>query len=269
MRVLISLFLALSIPACDGGGGGGVNPAEDTAASDDAGGGGGCTLPDLTGRAYRVTVLESQQPTDALNPTFTQDIATWVNVLIFHVLEHDLEEGYIMMTTGPCSTEFEDPDAAEPVPAAFRYALPTEPFRVDLDGCSFRINEAAVLDMMFETLSKPYRIDRLFGDGLIREDLSGIDDGHLEGGILVETAVDLCTTIPGFGVVNFHWFMNMAHICPNFDTDDDGAMDAYYFSGTFTAEDVTELFVAGEVEPIESLINECEPHVDECVPRPR
>jgi len=265
MRAFFSIVLVLGVVVigCDNGGTDGGH-AEDTVTAEDEQG--GCILQDLTGRAYRVTVLESQEPTDALNPTFAQDIATYVNVLVFHIVEHNLEEGYIMMTAGPCSTEFEDPDAAELVVAAFRYALPVEPFRVDLSGCDFEIKEAAVLDMMFKTLNKPYRIDRLFGNGKIREDQTGIDEGYLAGGILLDTAIDLCTTIPGFGVVNFHWFMNLAHICPNFDTDDDGEMDAYFFSGSFTAEDVTDLFVPGEIVPIDSVVEVCKPHTEECIP---
>jgi len=120
--------------------------------------------------------------------------------------------------------------------------------------------------MMFATLNKPYRIDRLFGSGVIKEDLSGITEGHLEGGITLETTLDLCTTIPGLGVVNFHWFMNLAHICPNMDVDEDGTFDAYYFKGTFDATDVTDLFVPGDVVPIVSLVDECPLNDDECVP---
>ncbi|MFH1530196.1 MAG: hypothetical protein ABIK09_05600 [Pseudomonadota bacterium] len=265
MRVFLSLMMVLTMAACDSGNGSGVDtaPAEDTTAPEDSGGG---VLPDLTGKAFRITVLESQQPTDALNPTFAQDIATYVNVLVFYIVEHNPEEGYLMMLAGPCSTEFEDPDAEVLVPTAFHYGLVTEPFRVELDGCDFEIKEAAVLKMMFKTLNKPYIVDRLFGRGTIREDLSGIEDGHLEGGILVDTAIGLCTTIPGLGVVNFHWFMNLAHICPNFDTNDDDLMDAYYFAGTFDATDVTDLFVPGEIVPIDSVVEVCEPHNDECFP---
>ena len=271
MRSLLSLILVLSMAACDGGDGSSgdgtdTGPGADTAVQGDTAGPTGCTLPDLTGMAFRITLLESQQPTDALNPTFVVDIATYVNILVFYIVEHNLDEGYIMMTAGPCSAEFEDPDAEELVPTAFHYGLPTDPFRVELDGCKFNIEEAAVLDMMFKSLNKPYRLDRLFGSGVIREDLSGIDEGHLEGGILVDTAIDLCTTIPGMGVVNFHWFMNLAHICPNFDTDDDDVDDAYYFAGTFDATDVTDLFVPDEIVPIESVVVECVPHDDECIP---
>ncbi len=272
MRVLLSLMLVLTMAACDGGNdgnGGGVDttPAEDTAVPEDKGGG-GCDLPDLTGKAFRITVLESQQPTDALNPTFAVDIATYINILVFHIVEHNADEGYIMMRAGPCSAQFEDPDVApeDLVPTAFNYGLPTEPFRVEMDGCEFEIEEPAVLEMMFKTLNKPYKVDRLLGRGTIKEDLSGIENGQLEGGILVETAIDLCTTIPGFGVVNFHWFMNLAHICPNHDTDDDGEFDAYYFAGTFDATDVTDLFVPDEIIPISSQVDVCEPHDDECFP---
>ncbi len=268
MRVLLSLVLVFSmaVTACDdgdGGGGGGV----DTTQPEDTEDPGTCTLLDLTGRAYRITVLNSTEPTTLLNTTFTMDIATYVNVLVFYIVEHNMEEGYLMMTAGPCSTEFEDPDAEEPVVKAFRYALPVEPFRVELDGCAFAIEEAAVLDMMFETLSDSYRVDRLLGSGVIRQDLSGIDDGNLSGGILLETAINLCTTIPGLGVVNFHWFLTNSHICANFDTDDDGEMDAYYFVGTFNAEDATDVFVPGEIVPIESIVEECKPHDDPCYPK--
>ena len=267
MRVLLSLVLVFSmaVTACDdGGGGGGVDTtqAEDTPAGD----AGTSTVADLTGRAYRITVLNSTEPTTLLNTTFAMDIATYVNVLVFHIVEHNMEDGYLMMTAGPCSTEFVDPDAEEPVAKAFRYALPVEPFRVEMDGLKFVIEEPAVLDMMFETLSDSYRVDRLLGSGVIREDLSGIDEGDLAGGILLETAINLCTTIPGFGVVNFHWFLTNAHICPNFDTGDDGEMDAYYFAGTFNAEDATDLFVPGEIVPIESIVEECNPHDDPCYP---
>ena len=265
MRVLLSFILFLGMVGCDGGGTA-SGPGEDTAVPEDTVGPTGCTLEDLTGRAYRITVLESQQPTDALNPTFAVDIATYVNIIVFHIVEHNQEEGYLMMRAGPCSAAFVDPDAEPPVPTAFYYGLETTPFRVELDGCNFEITEPTVLDMMFKTLNKPYRVDRLLGNGTLKKDPSGIEDGHLEGGILVDTAIDLCTTIPGFGVVNFHWFMNLAHICPNFDTDDDGAMDAYYFAGTFDAVEVTDLFVTDQIVPIESIVEVCDPHDAECFP---
>ncbi len=263
MRALLSLVIILLMVACDGTD---TGPGVDTPAPEDTIVPTGCVLPDLTGMAFRITLLESQQPTNALNSTFAMDIATYVNILVFHIVEHNLEESYIMMSAGPCSVEFEDPEAEELVPTAFHYGLATEPFRVEMDGCKFNIVEPAVLEMMFKTLNKPYRLDRLFGSGVIREDLSGIDEGHLEGGITLETAVDLCTTIPDLGVVNFHWFMNLAHICPNYDVNEDGVDDAYYFAGIFDAADVTDLFVPGEIVPIESVVDSCKSHNDECFP---
>ena len=155
MRVLLSLILLLGMVGCDGGGTA-SGPGEDTAVPEDTVGPTGCTLEDLTGRAYRITVLESQQPTDALNPTFAVDIATYVNIIVFHIVEHNQEEGYLMMRAGPCSAAFVDPDAEPPVPTAFYYGLETTPFRVELDGCNFEITEPTVLDMMFKTLNKPY-----------------------------------------------------------------------------------------------------------------
>ena len=276
MRVLLSLILVFAMAACDGGGNGDGNgsgtdtgPGVDTAAPEDTIIPSGCVLSDLTGMAFRITLLESQQPTDMLNSTFAMDIATYINILVFHIVEHNLEEEYIMMTAGPCSVEFEDPNAEELVPIAFHYGLPTEPFRVEMDGCKFNIEEPTVLEMMFESLNKPYRLDRLLGSGVIREDLSGIDNGHLEGGITLETAIDLCTTIPGLGVVNFHWFMNMAGMCPNFDINDDEVFDAYKFAGTFDAMDVTGLFVPGKIVPIESVVDVCEPNNDDRFPADR
>ena len=226
----------------------------------------GCQLPDLTGRSFRISILLVTAPTDALNQSFAADIDAHVNVLIFHVLDHNREEGWLRMATGPCSTTFADSADGVAVPAAFTYALETAPYRAELDGCRFEIFGPARLDLMFNTVNKPYGVEHLAGSGTFREDGSGIDEGLLEGGIPVESTYDLCTMIPGMGVVNFHWFMTLAHLCPTLDLDGDGEPDAYQFSGAFTAEDVTDYFMDDQIIPIESLVTECLIHDQECIP---
>ncbi|MFH1529296.1 MAG: hypothetical protein ABIK09_01035 [Pseudomonadota bacterium] len=263
---ILGLILALSLFGCDSGGGssgGGVDTTgggEDTpvpAAS--------CAdLVDLTGRSFAITKLNATYPTGNLDPVWAKDISTYELVLVFNVVEHDRDGGTLTLTMTSALAEMDGE-----TPVAYTYALVPAQFQTALEddpnGCKFVIaaDNKIELDIITPTVSKPFHIEGITGSGVIGDDGTTISDGFLQGGIRETEAEDLCLEVVGLGTVNFHWFMNMAHLCADYDLDGDGTNDAYFFEGYLDAE-LTTLFQPG-ITPIESLVETCEPDTDECL----
>ena len=266
---VLALILTLALFGCDSGGGGngGGGGGEDT-----AGGGEDTVVPasscaelvDLTGRSFKITKLNATYPTDNLDPVWAKDIGTYDLVLIFNVVAHDTAAGVLTLTMTSAVAELVDGE-----PVAYTYALEPAQFQAALEedpnGCKFVIAEGdeIELDIITPTVSKPFHIEGITGSGVIGNDGTTIRDGFLQGGILESEAEDLCLEVVGMGTVNFHWFMNLAHLCADYDLDGDGTVDAYFFEGYFDAE-LTDLFQPG-ITPIESLVESCDPHTDECM----
>ena len=264
------LTLALAMFGCDSGddGGSGGGPGADT-----TGGGGEDTtvvpeascadLVDLTGRSYKITKLNATYPPDNLDPGWAKDIGTYDLVLIFNVVAHDVAAGSLTLTMTSAVAEMVDG-----APVKYTYALEPAQFEAALEddpnGCKFVIAEGSEieLDIITPTVSKPFHIEGITGSGVIGNDGTTITDGFLQGGILEAEAEDLCLEVVGMGTVNFHWFMNLAHLCADYDLDGDGTTDSYFFEGYLDAE-ITDLFQPG-ITPIESLVETCEAHTEEC-----
>lgn len=230
-------------------------------------------LPDLTGRSYRVTMLKGVSPTDIVNPTWEEDIASFDLVILFHVLSHDITTGDAVIHVTSCFTEFQM-DGEERardgegnlIPISHQFALEPAVIATRFVGKSFRIDDPISLNIVTRTVSKPFHIFGVTGRGDFNEDGSRLTECWLEGAIRESETTDLCLAIPNMGSVNFHWFMNLANICPDRDIDEDGKMDSYFFKGYLGAKQIADdLFKEGIVE-IVSLIDECEPHTDTCVP---
>ncbi len=230
-------------------------------------------LPDLTGRSYRVTVLRGVEPTDIVNPTWEEDIANYDLALLFHVVQHDTSTGYATIQITSCATELQkddkgqrvlDPDG-NPIPLSFRFSLEPAEFTTRLEGTRFRISSPITLSVVTSTVSKPFQVFGVTGRGEFNEDGTRVRDTWLEGAILEEETLDLCLYIPGMGSVNFHWFMNLAQICPTEDTTGDEKPDSYFFKGFLGARQVADGLFQPGIQPIESLIDHCEPHTDPCI----
>jgi hypothetical protein len=277
---LVAIILGLAI-GCSGGEG---DPSEDISSSQDSkklqndqrdqenledqGNQSECPgLPDLSDRYFKIDMLEASEPTTELNSIWAQDIAEFELNLVFHIVSHDMEDNILDMRISAASAVKEGtPD--NPVAVGFNFALEPYEFQAKLEGCKFVISpdDPVFFDIVNETLTAPIKVEGISGYGEFSPDGTKIVYGDLSGYIALALAEGLCMTIPGIGTANFHWFMNLARICPNMDTDEDGELDGYFFSGIFSAQHTT-LMKEGIV-PIEIKSDECEPHQEICLEAP-
>jgi len=221
-------------------------------------------LPNLTGRAYRVTSIVATDPTDQVNEVWQTDIDNYDLVLIFYVKNHDqvAQTAEIHVTSGLAEKKKE---GDKWVPLNYHYALEPSIFTAVVKGCNFAWSEPIELDIQTPTVSKPFHIFGIEGNGRFSEDGSEIKDTWLEGAILESEAFDLCLLFPALGVLNFHWFMNAAYLCPTFDSDGDGKIDSYKFKGKIEAVDETPLFKEG-MTPVVPQVTDCAVNDKPCVP---
>jgi hypothetical protein len=252
-------------PADTGNGGTVEDLIEETAAALDLPAGACSEMPDLTGRAYRVTSLIATQPTDQVNEVWATDIGKYDLVLVFYVVSHNVETGDVELQVTSASAEKTDNGDETFTPVSYKYLLEPATFAAFFDGCKLKWTDPIELNIVTPTISKPFHVFGIVGHVVMSPDGNKLLDSWLEGAILATETHDLCLTIPGLGVANFHWFMNLAHICPDFDSDGDGSIDSYRFSGHLSAVDETELFELG-VKPVESLVEDCVPNTEDCVP---
>lgn len=262
---LVYMFiLSLFVGACDSGGddegGKDTTPQQDTAAQDtltseDTESGEECPgLGDLTGKSWRILNLKATSPTDQLDSTWAQDIAAYDLIIVFRVTEHNLENNTLTMTVTSAKPVLEEVGGQKAI-KSYKYAIEPGVFQVKLNGCTFNITESFTLNVITPTVSKPFPVQVVKGKGKFADNGELINNGSLEGGILEESATDLCLVMPGIGTANFHWFMNLARICPDHDIDGDGTIDSYKFTGTFSAKQ--EDFFQEGLDPIIPGSTEC------------
>jgi hypothetical protein len=221
-------------------------------------------LPDMTGKVFRITSLDAKDPTDKMNEVWAADIGDYELVILFHVVEHDMVAGTAKLRVTSATSEKEVAEDGTITPLKYNYMLDPAVFNAYFEGCRIRWDEPIELDIVTATISKPFHVFGITGFCDISEDGTEILHSWLSGAILETEAQDLCMTIPGMGVANFHWFMNLAHICPVFDSDGDGVLESYKFTGTLSGVEETELFDEAII-PFTTDI-ECDPHLDQCQP---
>lgn len=281
MRAMLTIgMIAVMLTACGGGGDNSDDGQPDIVADtfgeeaiagtdveEDTGGVIECPgLPNLTGHAFRATSLVATEPTDKVNEVWATDIEAYTLVIVFYVLDHRPEEKVATVKVTSAWAEVEDDGAGNLTPLQYQYALEPMVFELGIDGCKLKIIDQIELDIMTPTVSKPFHVFGISGWGEITEDGKEITKLQLAGFIKESEAFDLCLEIPGLGAANFHWFMNLAHICANADSDGDGEVDSYYFKGVIKATQESDLFKPDESHPIETLVQECIPDEVACVP---
>ncbi len=222
-------------------------------------------LPDLTGKVYRVTEMNASHPTDKVNEVWNNDIGTCDLVILFHITEHNLETNVLQVEVTSAWADKTLDGEGNCVPKSYEFALEPAIMVMTIDGCAFDFSQKFDLNIVTPTVSKPFHVFGVTGDGIIAEDGSDIPYCKLSGLIAEEETYDLCLQIPGLGTANFHWFMNLAGICPNADSDNDGDIDSYYFEGILKATEENQYFKAGTIHPIESLVEECPLDSEECI----
>ena len=221
-------------------------------------------LPDMTGRVFRITSLDAKEPTDKINEVWAADIGDYELVILFHVVEHDLEAGTARLRVTSATAAKSVAEDGTITPLKYNYMLDPAVFDAYFDCCRIRWDDPIELDIVTSTISKPFHVFGITGFCDINADGTEITNSFLSGAILEAEAQDLCMTIPGMGVANFHWFMNLAKICPDFDSDGDDVFESYKFSGVLSGVEETELFDEAII-PFTTDI-ECDPHLDTCLP---
>jgi hypothetical protein len=270
-RLLVAVLLAACALACSEASTGirdaaavDVGP-EDTPPPMDLEPPGPCAaLPDLTGRVYRVTDFVATAPTDGINPTWKKWADVYDLVMLFRIIEHDRAAGRIDAVVG-CggAARTPGPDGA-PIPERLFYGLEPTPIVFAVDGCELVFGKPLDIHLLTPWVSGEIPIREVTGAGTLAEDGARIERLDLSGFLGEDTAAATCIDVAGLGVVNLHWFFNLAGICPDADTDGDGTVDAYNFLGWVRAVDETALFDGGVV-PIESQVPGCLAHEEPCV----
>lgn len=221
-------------------------------------------LPDLTGRVYRVTDFVATAPTDGINPTWKKWADVYDLVMLFRILDHDRAAGRIDAVVGCGGAAVSPGPDGIPVPETLFYGLEPTPIVFAVDGCDLVFGEPLDIHLLTPWVSGEIPIQEVTGTGSLSEDGATIERLDLSGFLGEDTAAATCIDVAGLGVVNLHWFFNLAGICPDTDTDADGIIDAYNFLGWVRAVDETSLF-DDEVVPIESQVPECLPHEEPCL----
>jgi len=220
-------------------------------------------LPDLTGRAYRVYELFATEPTDQINETWAAAVEVYSLVIIFRVLSHDPAAEEMVMEVASAWCDREALGEGQFSPKEYKYGLDPVPIQVKLNGTSFQFTEPFELDMFTPIINQPFHIASATGHGQFSADGSELAEVWLDGFLPEADTVEVCVDITGLGVVNLHWFFNLAHICPNADLDNDLTVDSYNFKGIVRAIDESHLFSEGS-HPIESMVEFCDLHDESC-----
>ena len=239
----------------------------DIDASDDIPEGPCADMPDLTGRVYRVTDFVATEPTDGINPTWKKWADVYDLVMIFRVLSHDREAGRIEAVVACGGADLSEGSDGAPVVERLFFGLEPTPIHFEVDGCALTFTDPLDIHLFTPWVSSEIPIREVTGSGTLSNDGTEIERLDLSGFLSEATAAGICIDIAGLGVVNLHWFFNLAAICPDTDTDGDGVMDAYNFLGWVRAVNETPHFDEAVV-PIESLVLDCTVHEEACLNRP-
>jgi hypothetical protein len=266
MRLWIMLGVLALLGACAGSedkepGG------QDVLLEDSAGQDAEALTVDLTGKVFFITVLEATAPTKELNKVWAKAIDEYNLTLLFLVKAHDPVAGTI---TAAFTTGTSEATEADGVYTLVKMMPALEPvdFTAKLTGRRFDIQGEVSFDIHDPTVNKPFHVEGITGYGVFSADGTAIEDCQLTGGIRETQAEGMCATLLTLGVVNFHWFMNLIHLCPDWDLDGDQTMDAYYFQGHLEAVERTS-FYENTITPIvpNDNVKNCQPHTEECIPK--
>ena len=261
IRWLFVLSIVIGLAACDGGddGGGAVKDlvlagdAESEMGSQEG-------LPDLAGRVYLFSSLETFVPTDMFNSTWQKDLDSNAIVIMLRVHTHDTATDVLTMSvvTGAAVA---DPDTGDVM--SYHPSLEGTPLEVTLEDGAFELDETFKLDIMTENLSFPLHLVDLTGHGEILLDGSGMKDSYFVGGLLESDMMIQCMGVAGLGAVNLQWFLTLGGLCPDRDTDGDGTLDAYTFDWHFDAVEITDLYEE-DIIVVPTAVTDCVPHMDGC-----
>jgi len=260
--IVLALAAILSLHGCDGvdDAGPGVALDDDVVAAPDVPGEFASSLPDLTGRVYLFSRLETYRPTDMLNSTWTKDLANHTIVILLRIDAHDRATDAISASVVSGAAAL---DAETGAVVAYHPDRTPVVLEVVIEDGVFEVEEPFEWDLMTENLSRALPMVDLTGYGEVLPDGTGIRNGFFEGGVLEGDMQTLCMGVAGLGAVNLQWFMTLGGICADRDTDGDGVPDAYTFDWYFDAVEVTDLYDPSPLHVVPWL-DECVAHTGSC-----
>ena len=222
-------------------------------------------LPDLSGTVYLATELVATEPTDKLNEAWAAMVADYTLAIAVVVVAHNVSEQTmeVDLTSAWVDRLLRNGKPAEP--QAYRFALEPVRLKLQFTGEDFIINGTFAIDLVPMAVNKPFHIHGAIGSGSFSADGQQITELRLQGFLAEDQMLDFCLNMHGLGEVNFHWFMNLAQLCADADSDGDGEPDSYLFKGIVKATADTGLFLPG-LHPIEPLVTQCQLHNDPCKP---
>jgi hypothetical protein len=221
------------------------------------------TLPDLTGTVYLATLLEATEPTDKLNEAWAAMLSDHTLAIAFVVVAHDVANQTVELDLASAGIDYVVADGDSGETLSYSYALEPVRLTLQLQGTEFIVDGTFEIDLFPMAVNKPFHVHGAVGSGTVSEDGQAITELRLEGFLAEEQMEDFCLHMPGLGDVNFHWFMNLANHCAETDSDGDGEADSYLFKGSVQAV-ATDAPFSLDIKPIEPLISNCTPHVDNC-----
>ena len=224
------------------------------------------SLPDLSGTVYLATELIATEPTDQLNEAWAAMVADYTLAIAFVVVAHDVasQTMEVDLTSAWIDRLLQDDKPVRP--QAYRFALEPVRLNLNLTGQEFTIDGTFAIDLVPMAVNKPFHVHGAVGSGSFSPDGQQITELRLEGFLSEDQMVDFCLNMPGLGDVNFHWFMNLAHLCADADSNADGVPDSYLFKGIVKATADSGLFLPG-IKQIEPLVTLCPPHDQPCKPQ--
>jgi hypothetical protein len=218
---------------------------------------GNCIPP--VGTDFRFTVLSVQQPTDPegvvkdlLNDLWKDDIENDILNIIYRITAVDEETGTLLLVSASAvatDSEGNTADQEEYTQEGVTYAMIEDiksNFEMSIDGCQLTSTAPGTIIMQTSTVGisddpecadvKGIHLEELTFTTVMSADGTEIISGTING-ILPGHVGDcvLASGLPGGTGVAFGWFLEIATVDPNLDTDDDGVNDAWIFDAEFKA----------------------------------
>ena len=216
-------------------------------------------LPDLTGRAYRITEFHLESPGTSAEGGGTEGTGTFDMPLVLYVAEYEAATGELTMKLGPTTGKTGSGDSSGPV-----WAMEPATFGAHLDGLSFKSVGTFNLNVATEKANQALVVEKVVASGTFAPDAQRIEIGLLKGLIWEGSAQSLCLVLDGMGTVNYHWFLNLAAICPTLDTDGDGVCDSYPFVAYFNCHATLPDFDGDALGVYEPEVDDCPGHSEPC-----
>ncbi|MEC9071007.1 MAG: hypothetical protein VX938_01450, partial [Myxococcota bacterium] len=185
----------------------------------------------LEGNVFIVNGLVLSEPANdfllqILNPVWQTDIEEGRLMLLFKVIEHDVDAGTATLRAGSgCS------DGS----GSYEWHVDPSNLKVAVNGCHFETTEPATLSIWPGSMNKAVMVSDLSVAGHFNADGTNIVGAFLEGALARTDAEGLIGNLDGLEIPIITFFED-AEVPLDVDLDGDGEMDAWGMAGDLSAE---------------------------------